>query len=173
MPALALVPSTVASFWGGYHLWRLQHEILSALAGVTVSDAELSVLAWPAVRILLGAVARLVSLTAALSAAFILGFSWAGSAPPGAGLLAGFGLIALATLLVSVLESLGRRDCALLAVAAGLAAEALIRLLGAGAPFAGAGLVVGGGVAVLIALPAALALLRRPASTLATSVWIR
>lgn len=173
MPALALLPSTVASFWGGYHLWRLQHEILSALAGVTVTDAELSVLAWPAVRILLGAVARLVSLTTVLSGALILGYSWAGATPPGSGLLAGFGLIALATLLVSLLESLGRRDCALTAVAAAVAAEELIRLLGAGAPFPGAGLLVGGGVAVLIALPAALALLRRPASTLATSVWIR
>ena len=24
VPALALLPSTVASFWGGYHLWRFQ-----------------------------------------------------------------------------------------------------------------------------------------------------
>jgi hypothetical protein len=122
-------------------------------------------------RILLGAVARLVSLTAALSAALVFGMSWYGSTPTGIALLVGFGLVALATLLVSLLESVGRARWALIAVVCAVAAEELMRLQGE-PPFPGAGLVVGAALAVLIALPAALALLSRPASTLATSLWI-
>ena len=68
VPALALIPSTVASFWGGYHLWQFQHVIPQALSGVAIFDASHRGLGWPPLRILLGAVGRLVLLTAVLSA---------------------------------------------------------------------------------------------------------
>lgn len=86
------------------------------------------------------------------------------------GVLAGFGFVALATLLVGLLESLGRPSFAAAGIAAGVAAELLVRL--AEAPFAGAALLAGGTLAVLVQLPAALALLARPARTLATTLWI-
>ena len=82
----------------------------------------------------------------------------------------GFGVVALATLLVGLLESLGRPSLAGLGVACGLAGEVLVRLLGS--PFAGAALLAGGTLAVLVLVPAALALLARPARTLATTLWI-
>jgi hypothetical protein len=169
--AIALLPSTVASFWGGYHLWRFQREIPRVLSGVALRDAQAPRLAWGPLRILLGAVVRLVSLATVLSAAVVAGTASAGGDTVGIGVLIGFGLIALATLLVSLLESVGRARWALIAVGLAIAAEAAIGL-SHWTPFSAAGLMVGGGVAVFVALPAAIALLTRPASTLATSLWI-
>ena len=54
----------------------------------------------------------------------------------------------------------------------GLSAEALVALQGS-APFPGAALVAGSGLVVLLLLPAAIALVRHPALTLATALWIR
>jgi hypothetical protein len=169
--AIALLPSTVASFWGGYHLWRFQQQIPRGLSGVALRDAQARWLAWGPLRILLGAVVRLVALATVLSAALVAGTDWAGGDTVGIGLLIGFGLIALATLLVSLLESVGRARWALIAVGLAIAAEAAIGLSDS-TQFAAAGLMAGGAVAVLVALPAAIALLSRPASTLATSLWI-
>jgi hypothetical protein len=171
LPALALLPSTVASFWGGYHLWQFQQVIPRALAGVSVLDGDRRRLAWAPLRTLFGAIARLVALTAVLSAALYGGAAYLGTEVSGIGVLTGFGLVALATLLVSLLESVGRARFALFAVLCAVLAEEAVRVSGYD-PFPGAGLLIGAGVAVLVALPAAIALLSRPASTLATALWI-
>jgi hypothetical protein len=112
------------------------------------------------------ALARYVTLTAAGSAAVLMLIP-AGGRP---GVLAAFGVVALATLLVGLLESLGRPSLAGLGVACGLAGEALVRLLGS--PFAGAAMLAGGTLALLVLVPGVLALLVRPARTLATTLWI-
>ena len=85
-------------------------------------------------------------------------------------MLAGFGVVALATLLVGLLESLGRPSLATFGVAAGLAGELLVRR--SGAPFGGAALLAGGVLALLVLVPGVLMLLARPARTLATALWI-
>lgn len=171
MAALALLPSTVASFWAGYHLWRFHHEIPRALSGIPVVGGTLSGRPRSPLRILLGAVARLVFLTGLLSAAIVGGASWLGAETTGISVLVGFGLVALATLLVSLLESVGRGSWGLLAVVAAVLAEALVAHFNF-APVRGAGLIVGALLALSIALPTAIALLSRPADTLATSLWI-
>jgi hypothetical protein len=172
VPALALLPSTVAAFWGGYHLRHLERAIPRALSGVSASDPTRRGLAWPPLRVLLGAVARLLLPCAALSAALLAVTPWLGSSARGAGILAGFALLALATLLVSLLESMGRGWWALTVVVCAAATEAAVRLAGAD-PFPGVGLVVGGALAVVLLLPAVVAMLSRPATTLATALWIR
>jgi hypothetical protein len=106
-----------------------------------------------------------------LSAAVVAAGPWLGEIAHGAAVLAGFALIALASMLVGLLEALGRGAWALAAVAAGVAGETAVRLADA-APFAGAGLVLGGGVVTLLVLPFVVTLLRRPATTLATALWI-
>jgi len=171
VPALALLPSTVASFWGGYHLWQFQQAVPRSLRGIAVTQRTARGLAWPGLRILVGAVARLVCAAAALSAALIVAASCLGWTVAGLGVLFGFGLIALATLLVSLLESVGRAGWALSAVAAGISAEVAFGVF-MDAPFAGAGLILGAAVAVVVVLPPSVALLTRPATTLATSLWI-
>jgi hypothetical protein len=112
--------------------------------------------------VFLGAIGRLIGV-AALGSALI-----ATILPVGSGLLAAFALLSLATLLVSLLEAMGRTGWAALGVACALAAELAV----GDAPFAGAGLAAGAAVAVLVLLPATVAPLLRPARTLATTLWI-
>ena len=172
IPALALLPSTMAAFWGGYHLRHLERAIPGALSGVSADDSSRRDLAWPPLRVLLGAVGRLVVPCAALSAGLVALTPWLGSSARGAGVLVGFALLALATLLVSLLESMGRAWWALTVVVCAAASEGVVRIAGAD-PFPGIGLVVGGALAVVLVLPAVVAMLSRPASTLATALWIR
>ena len=171
IPALALLPSTLAGFWGGYHMWEIESVIPRAVLGTPAVGGAVGAGAAPPLRTLLGSAARLAGLTAALSAALLLFTPWLDATPSRVGILVGFGLLALATLLVSLLEALGRGSWALLAVLGALAAEALVQLHGA-PPFPGAALVAGCGLVVVLLLPAAIALLSRPAGTLATALWI-
>jgi hypothetical protein len=167
-PALALLPSTIASLWAGHRLWTLEHLIPRAVAGVSVRDASPRGAKRGPLAALAGSVSRLVWLTAALSAVLVL-TPWMHSGR--GGLLAGFGLLALATLLASLLEALGRAPIAVAGIGAAVAAELLVRWDGP-APFAGAPLAAGAAVGVLVLLPPVLALLARPARTLATAMWI-
>jgi hypothetical protein len=171
VPALALVPSTIASFWAGHHLRRLDEAIPGAALGVAAGGAATRGRAAPPLGVRIVAVGRLVLLAGALSVALLALTPWLGSSARGAGVLVGFALIALATLLVGLLEALGRGPWALLAVACAVATEVSIRVDGH-VPFPGTGLVAGGAVAVAVAAPMVIMLLSRPASTLATSLWI-
>jgi hypothetical protein len=171
LPALALVPSTVAALLAGHHLRRLEWAIPRALSGVAATGAEPGRIGREPTRVLLGALVRLLVLTAALSAALLWLSPWLGASARAGGVMVGFALVALASMAVGLLESLGRGRWALVAVACGASAEALVGLSDV-RPFSGVGLVVGGGVIVALALPMVGALLRRPASTLATALWI-
>jgi hypothetical protein len=171
VPALALLPSTVASAWGGYHLRHLEQAIPRSVSGIAAGDPHARGVAWPAFSVLLGALGRLILLAAALSLVLLALTPWLGASVRGVGLLVGFGLVALATLLVSLLEAMGRGRWALVAVACAAAAEAAIRAAGSD-PFPGTGLVVGGTLAVVLVLPAVIGQLIRPARTLATALWI-
>ncbi len=171
VPALALLPSTVASAWAGHHLRHLEQAIPRSVSGIAASDRYAPGAAWAPFGVLLGALGRLLLLATALSVVLLALTPCLGESARGAGLLLGFGLVALATLLVSLLEGLGRGRWALGAVACAAAAEAAVRLAGSD-PFAGTGLVVGGTLAIVLVLPAVIGQLIRPARTLATALWI-
>jgi hypothetical protein len=188
--ALALLPSAVAALWAGRHLWKLAGALPHALAGLPACAAqhpaprggrpgpgrgEARGCAGPLgsgadahapLRVVLAALARYLALAALGSAVLLL------LAPGGgrAGVLTAFGAVALATLLVGLLDSLGRPWLAGLGVVAALAGAVLVRQLGA--PFAGAAMLAGGALALSVLLPGVLVLLARPARTLATSLWI-
>ena len=136
VPALALLPSTVASAWGGHHLRHLEQAIPRSVSGIAASDPYARGVAWPPFSVLLGALGRLLLLAAALSLVLLALTPWLGASARGAGLLLGFGLVALATLLVSLLEAMGRGRWALVAVACAVAAETAVRLAGSD-PFSG------------------------------------
>lgn len=163
--ALLLVPSIVAGCWGSIYVWRLSHALPSSLVGVGLAERPRAT----ALRVLAGALARTVLSCALLSllAATLLPLPLGESGAATACTLVGFGLLALVTLLAGLLASLGRGRSALVAVAAGVAVEAL-----APASQPGGALIAGAAVAVAILLPAAIAPLRRPAATVATTVWI-
>jgi hypothetical protein len=171
VPALALVPSTVAALLAGHHLRRLEWTIPRALSGVAATGADAGRPGRAPTHVLLGALVRLLVLSAVLSAVLLWLSPWLGASARAAGVMVGFALVALASTVVGLLESLGRGRWALAAVACGASAEALVAI-GDIDPFGGVGLVVGGGVTALLALPAVAVLLRRPASTLATALWI-
>ena len=143
----------MASAWGGYHLRHLEQAIPRSVSGIAAGDPYARGVAWPPFSVLLGALGRLLLLAAALSLVLLTLTPWLGASARGAGLLLGFGLVALATLLVSLLEAMGRGRWALVAVACAVAAEAAVRLAGSD-PFPGTGLVVAGSLAVVLVLPA-------------------
>jgi hypothetical protein len=172
VPALALIPSTLAALLAGHHLRHLETAMPKALSGVAANGGRARRLGGGPTRVLLGALGRLAALSAALSAPLLWLSPWLGESSRGAGILVGFALVASASMLVGLLESLGRGHSALAAVACGAGAEAVVRVADA-QPFPGTGLVVGGATVSLLVLPAVVVLLRRPATTLATALWIR
>jgi hypothetical protein len=171
VPALALVPSTIAALYAGHHLRHLEVEIPRALLGVVSTGIDGRRLGRGPTRVLVGSLALLLGISAALSVPLLWLSPWLDESSRGAGVLAGFALVALASMLVGLLESLGGGRWALVAVVCGVVAEALVALADVD-PFSGAGLVTGGAVVVILVLPAAVRLLRRPATTLATALWI-
>jgi hypothetical protein len=171
VPAIGLLPSAVAGFWGSYRLRDLGYAIPRAAWRVRVGAPPPHGLRSAPLRLLLSVLAELVAITAALSAALLLLTPWLGDVDDAAGLLLGFGLLAPAMLLAGVLEALGHARAVLIAVACAVAAEAYLRWSDV-APFPGVGLVVAGLVAAGLLVPVAVAVLGRPAQTLATALWI-
>lgn len=176
LPALALVPSTAGSFWGGYHLWRFYDAVPRALAGVPVAEADRASLRSPALAVLGGAFGRLLGTTLVLSVLVLVAARYVAEPQSAAAagriaLLGGFGLVALATLLLSLQHSLGFSSWALFTLTCALAAEAGVTQLSA-PPFAGIALVTGAAVAVVLAIPPVIGLFLRPGRVLATILWI-
>ena len=170
MPALALIPSAVGGLWGGRHLSRVHVELPRALRETPVAGADKVNLRGAGLVILAGSVLRLTLGTAALSAVCMLASPWT-SGTIATSLFVGFGSLALATLFVSVLVSLGRMTWAFVAVSAAVLVEVWVELPAAFA-HPGSGLMAGGLVASAVALPPLIKLFLRPGRALATAVWI-
>ncbi|MBB4663962.1 hypothetical protein [Conexibacter arvalis] len=170
-PALALVPSVVGSFWGGYHLWRFHDEVPRGLRGVELSRASASMLRGPATELVLAALFRLIGITVVLSLLVLAISSWT-SGTDDVSLFVAFGCAALVCMFVSLLESLGYVRWALFSAATSLVVELLVSA-SLGAPLAGAGLIAGGTVGTLLALAPLVGVLRFPGRMLATALWIQ
>jgi len=172
-PALALLPSVLGSFWGGYYLWRFYDVIPRGLRGVTLDQANERDVRGPAMEIFLGSILRLLGTTVVLSAVVILIGQWT-SGTNRLSLFVGFGCVALLTMLVSLLESLAYVRSALFAAVAAVAVElTMSQLLVANDPVPGAALIAGSVVGIVLALPPLIRLLLRPGRVLATSLWIQ
>ncbi|MGO9752495.1 MAG: hypothetical protein ACLP8S_00650 [Solirubrobacteraceae bacterium] len=169
-PAIALVPSVLGSFWGGYYLWNFYEEVPRRLIGVPISEASRAHLRGPATSMLFGAVLRLLVTTVVLSAVVIA----AGRFTQGtddASVFVAFACVALVSLLVSLMESLALRQGAFIAVVAALVSEfAWVYMVHTRVP--GAALAVGAAVGVILTVPP---LLRLSSSgrVLATMLWIQ
>lgn len=170
LPALALIPSAVGGLWGGRHLTRVHIELPRALRETPVSRADKVNVRGPGLVILGGSILRLTFITALLSGVCMLAGQWT-SGTIATSLFVGFGCLALATLLVSLLVSLGRLGWALLAVCGAVLVEVGVALPPALAQ-PGSGLIAGATVASLLALPPLIKVFLRPGRALATAVWI-
>ncbi len=170
LPALALIPSAVGGLWGGRYLSSVHVELPRALRETPVARADKVDLGGPGLVILAGAILRLTLGTAVLSGLCMLVSPWT-SGTIATSLFVGFGCLALATLFVSLLVSLGRMTWALVAVSAAVLVEVWVELPAALAQ-PGSGLVAGGVIASIIAIPPLVKLFLRPGRALATAVWI-
>jgi hypothetical protein len=170
LPALALIPSAIGGFWAGHSLSRVYSDLPHALRGVAVTRADQVALRGAALRILAGSVLRLIVATVGLSAICLLASPWT-SGTLAISLMVAFGCLALATLLVSLLMSLGHPGRTLFAVSAAIAAEAVLQLSHS-ATQPGDPLIAGACVSVLLVLPPILRLFLRPGRVLATAFWI-
>ncbi len=170
-PGLALAPSVIGSLWGGYHLWEFHAAVPRELRGLPLAQASARISRGPAERILLGALVRLVGVTALLSLLVLAAAPWTqGTDRPS--LFVAFGMVALMCLFVSVHESLGYPLWALASAAVALAVElALGRWVHVPAP--GVPLAIAGFVGTLLTLAPLAGRLRSPGRMLATALWIR
>lgn len=170
-PAIALVPSVLGSFWGGYYLWNLYEAIPRGLSGVPLEHAGSAGLAGPALGVFLGAILRLVGTTIVLSVIVATLGRWT-HGTDAVTVFVAFGCAALASMMLSLFESLSLQRGALVAIAAALAAEFACRYF-VQWHVAGGALAVGAAVGVLLTLPALIALLSRSGRVLATTLWIQ
>jgi hypothetical protein len=170
-PAIALVPSVIGSFWGGYYLWNFYDEIPRGLRDVPLGGASRAAIGDPAMSIFVGAVVRLVGATIVLSALVIAAEGWT-HGTDALSLFVAFGCVGLVSLLVGMLESFALQRAALIAAAAAVAVElAWPHLSHSHVP--GAGLAVGAAVGVLLSLPPLMGRLARSGRVLATMMWIQ
>ncbi len=169
-PAIALVPSVIGSLWGGYHLWKLHEAVPRGLSGVPLDRAIRRALTDPAMSIFVGAVLRVVGATIVLSGVVIAVGHWTQGTDELSVFFA-FGCVALVSLQVGLLESLGRGRAALIATSVALGVELAWPYL---VPWRiSGGALAGGAVAgLLLTLPPLIALLSRSGRVLATTLWI-
>jgi hypothetical protein len=170
-PAIALIPSIIGSFWGGYHLWNLYEEVPKGMSGVSLAGAARAGLRGPAMRLFLGAVARLIGATVVLTSLVIFLGNWTkGTDKPM--VFVAFGAMALVSLMVSLLESLSLTRAALVSAAVSLGVELCWHYL-VHSHVPGAGLAIAAAVGVLVTLPPLIARLTRSGRVLATYMWIQ
>jgi hypothetical protein len=170
-PAVALLPSVIGSFWGGYYLWNFYDEIPRGLRDVPLGAASRAALADPAMSIFVGAILRLVGATIVLSALVIAAGGWT-HGTDALSLFVAFGCVGLVSLLIGMLESFALQRAAVIAAGTALAVElAWPHVIHSHVP--GAGLAVGAAVGVLLTLPPLMGRLARSGRVLATMLWIQ
>jgi len=169
-PAIALVPSVVGSLWGGYYLWNLYEAVPRGLSGVSLGGASRLAVRDPAMAVFAGALVRLIGVTVILSVVVVGIDHWLRGSDALSVFIA-FGAVAVVSMMVALLESLGRQAAALVAMAAALGAEFLwphvIHL-----PIAGGGLIAGTVMGIIFTVPPLIVLLSRSGRLLATTLWI-
>lgn len=170
-PGLALAPSVIGSLWGGYHLWQFYAAVPNGMRGVPLALASETIRGGPATRVLVGALIRLVGITTVLSVAVLAAAHWTNGSDS-VGVFVAFGAATLASMFVSLHESLGYVAWAFLVALASLAVELAIGRWVA-APPPGLALSAAGAVGTLLALAPLVRQLRSPGRMLATALWIR
>ena len=125
-PALALLPSVLGSFWGGYHLWKFYDAVPRGLQGVALKQANDRDPRWRgAGGSSSGRCCACWERRSCSPASCIAIAQWT-SGTNRLSLFVGFGCVALVTLLVNVLESLAYARWALFAALASIATELIV-----------------------------------------------
>ena len=170
-PAIALLPSAIGSFWGGYYLWNFYDAVPRGLRGVPLKGASRIAMSDPAMSIFVGGIARLVGATVVLSG-IVIGVGHWTHGTDAASVFVAFGLVGLLCLLVGLLEAFSLYRAALIATSAALATELMWRTA-LHPTIPGGALVAGAAVGVMLSLPVLLIRLARSGGVLATTLWIQ
>ena len=174
-PAIALLPSVIGCYWGGYYLWNFFDAVPRGMRGVALDRAGRVALSDPAMSIFVGAIVRLVIAEAVLSGLVIglnqvFGGLFRGS--DAITVFIAFGSIGTLSMLIGLLESFALQWAALLAALAALAIElAWPGIVPGGTP--GLAMAVGASFGVALTLPALVGRLAHSGGTLATTLWIQ
>jgi hypothetical protein len=189
LPTLTVIPALIGSLWGGVHMSRLWDVLPPSLARASLggSDAEPGRLLRSLWR---GALLRLVLGagigSASVMAVALIGSEWvfAGATSSGtastastvgdgqrivAALLGAHAVLAVAGLVIALLEAFGRWGWGLAAAASGCTVALAIDLAD-GHPFPGVRILLAAAVALAVGTPVLVALLREPARTLAVGM---
>ena len=174
-PSVALLPSVIGCYWGGYYLWNFFDAVPRGMRGVTLERAGRVALSDPAMSIFIGALVRLIVAVIALSGLVI------GLADVFGGLFGrsdaltvfiAFGAIGTLSMLIGLLESFALQSAALVAAVVALAVEfAWPALIHVHTP--GVAMAVAASVGVALTLPALVVRLAHSGGTLATTLWIQ
>ena len=170
-PAIALLPSAIGSFWGGYYLWNFYDAVPRGLRGVPLKGASRVAMSDPAMSIFLGGMLRLLSATIVLSGVVVALGRWTNGTDD-LSVFVAFGLVGLVCLLVGLLEAFALHRAALIAVSAALATELTWRSV-VHPQVAGGALIAGAAVGVMLTLPVLVVRLARSGGVLATTLWIQ
>jgi hypothetical protein len=174
-PAIALLPSVIGCYWGGYYLWNFFDAVPRGMRGVALDRAGRVALSDPAMSIFVGAIVRLVIAETVLSG-FVIGlnqlFGGLFHGSDAITVFIAFGSIGTLSMLIGLLESFALQWAALLAALVALAVElAWPGIVPGGAP--GLAMAIGATFGVAITLPALLGRLAHSGGTLATTLWIQ
>jgi len=174
-PAIALLPSVIGCYWGGYYLWNFFDAVPRGMRGVALDRAGRVALSDPAMSIFVGAMVRLILATTVLSG-LVIGlnavFTGLFQGSDAVTVFVAFGAIGTLSMLIGLLESFALQWAALGAAFSALAIElAWPGIVHGGPP--GTAMAVGASVGVLLTLPALLGRLAHSGGTLATTLWIQ
>jgi hypothetical protein len=174
-PAIALLPSVIGCYWGGYYLWNFFDAVPRGMRGVALDRAGRVALSDPAMSIFVGAMVRLILATTVLSGV-VIGlnsiFTGVFQGSDAVMVFVAFGAIGTLSMLIGLLESFALQWAALGAAFAALAIELAWPSIVHGGP-PGTAMAVGASVGVLLTLPALMRRLAHSGGTLATTLWIQ
>jgi hypothetical protein len=170
-PAIALLPSVIGSFWGGYYLWNFYDAVPRGLRGVSLKRAGRVALSDPAMSIFIGAIARLLIATVVLSTV-VAAFGGLTHGTDALSVFVAFGCVGTVSMLIGMLEAFSLQIPALIAAVAALVCEMAWHDL-ISSRTSGAALAVGATVGVILALPPLVDRLVRSGRVLATTLWIQ
>jgi hypothetical protein len=170
-PAVALVPSVIGSYWGGYYLWNFYEAVPRGLQGVSLRRAGGVALTDPAMSIFVGAMARLIIATTVLSL-LVVALGGVLDGVDAWSVFVAFGCAGTMSMLIGILEAFSLQRSALVAAGAALAVELIWRFeVHLYAP--GLALAAGATAGILFTLPPLLVRLAQSGRTLATTLWIQ
>jgi hypothetical protein len=173
LPVLAYLPALVGGLWASFHLRSIWEALPEAARQTAIGEEERRPIVGPPAAVLAGAAARLGVIAAPLSALVVLVVDRdGGNVADAAGILVGFAAVALASLVVGLIDSCNLPTWTLASVASGLAIALAVRALPPDPIPPGGTLFIGGIVIVVVAAAPVMQMIRTPGRRLATSVFI-